>query len=110
LSRRRPHKQREQLAGSVRMPKAERRGVRRDCTRGSGNGPDYTGSVSVSGPDIHDLDADGHVHHYWADTARAWWNARRFRLRRKAPLGAVWRIGWQSAGGPYQPEHTVSVS
>ena len=26
---------------------------------GSGDGPEYTGTVSVSGPDIYDLDRDG---------------------------------------------------
>jgi hypothetical protein len=26
---------------------------------GSGNGPEYTGTVSVIGPDVYDLDRDG---------------------------------------------------
>ena len=30
-----------------------------DCMGGSGNGPEYTGPVSVIGPDIYDLDRDG---------------------------------------------------
>jgi hypothetical protein len=30
-----------------------------DCEGGSGNGPAYTGYVTVSGPDIYDLDRDG---------------------------------------------------
>jgi len=29
-----------------------------DCARGSGNGPYYTGKVSVIGPDVFDLDRD----------------------------------------------------
>ena len=30
-----------------------------DCAGGSGNGPDYTGTVWVVGPDDYYLDADG---------------------------------------------------
>jgi hypothetical protein len=30
-----------------------------DCAGGSGNGPEYTGFVTVVGPDVFDLDADG---------------------------------------------------
>ncbi|MEQ6900334.1 PASTA domain-containing protein [Nocardioides sp. YIM 152588] len=30
-----------------------------DCAGGSGNGPAYTGTVRVDGPDIYDLDRDG---------------------------------------------------
>jgi hypothetical protein len=30
-----------------------------DCASGSGNGPDYTGTVEVYGPDPFDLDRDG---------------------------------------------------
>jgi hypothetical protein len=30
-----------------------------DCEGGSGNGPGYTGYVTVSGPDIYGLDGDG---------------------------------------------------
>lgn len=30
-----------------------------DCAGGSGNGPNYTGSVRVVGPDVYDLDRDG---------------------------------------------------
>ena len=30
-----------------------------DCEGGSGNGPVYTGSVRVIGPDEYDLDRDG---------------------------------------------------
>jgi hypothetical protein len=30
-----------------------------DCAGGSGNGPDYTGTVRVLGSDPHGLDADG---------------------------------------------------
>jgi hypothetical protein len=30
-----------------------------DCAGGSGNGPDYTGTVQVFGPDPYDLDRDG---------------------------------------------------
>ena len=30
-----------------------------DCAGGSGNGPDYTGTVQVVGVDEYDLDADG---------------------------------------------------
>jgi hypothetical protein len=30
-----------------------------DCAGGSGNGPAYTGTVSVIGPDEYDLDRDG---------------------------------------------------
>jgi len=30
-----------------------------DCVGGSGNGPVYTGRVSVIGPDEYDLDRDG---------------------------------------------------
>jgi hypothetical protein len=30
-----------------------------DCSGGSGNGPAYTGQVSVVGPDVYDLDRDG---------------------------------------------------
>src|SRR4051794_31684709 len=30
-----------------------------DCAGGSGNGPAYTGRVTVAGPDIYDLDRDG---------------------------------------------------
>jgi hypothetical protein len=30
-----------------------------DCDNGSGDGPSYTGQVSVTGPDPYDLDADG---------------------------------------------------
>jgi hypothetical protein len=30
-----------------------------DCEGGSGDGPDYTGTVRVVGTDIHDLDRDG---------------------------------------------------
>ena len=30
-----------------------------DCAGGSGNGPSYTGYVTVTGPDIYDLDRDG---------------------------------------------------
>ena len=30
-----------------------------DCAGGSGNGPEYTGRVSVIGPDVYDLDRDG---------------------------------------------------
>lgn len=29
-----------------------------DCAGGSGNGPNYTGSVRVTGPDVFDLDRD----------------------------------------------------
>jgi hypothetical protein len=30
-----------------------------DCAGGSGNGPKYTGRVTVVGPDVFDLDRDG---------------------------------------------------
>jgi hypothetical protein len=30
-----------------------------DCAGGSGNGPAYTGRVTVIGPDEYDLDRDG---------------------------------------------------
>lgn len=30
-----------------------------DCAGGSGDGPEYSGTVTVVGTDIHDLDADG---------------------------------------------------
>jgi hypothetical protein len=30
-----------------------------DCASGTGNGPDYTGTVQVIGPDVYDLDRDG---------------------------------------------------
>jgi hypothetical protein len=30
-----------------------------DCEGGSGNGPDYTGTVTVVGEDHYELDADG---------------------------------------------------
>jgi hypothetical protein len=30
-----------------------------DCEGGSGDGPDYTGTISVVGDDIHELDRDG---------------------------------------------------
>lgn len=30
-----------------------------DCVGGSGNGPYYTGTVQVIGPDVFDLDRDG---------------------------------------------------
>lgn len=30
-----------------------------DCDRGSGDGPEYTGFVTVNGPDDYDLDSDG---------------------------------------------------
>lgn len=30
-----------------------------DCLGGSGNGPEYTGRVTVIGPDVYDLDRDG---------------------------------------------------
>ena len=30
-----------------------------DCLGGEGNGPQYTGYVTVKGSDIHDLDSDG---------------------------------------------------
>lgn len=30
-----------------------------DCEGGSGNGPEYTGTVTVVGPDHYDLDRDG---------------------------------------------------
>jgi len=30
-----------------------------DCAGGSGNGPDYTGTVTVVGEDHYGLDADG---------------------------------------------------
>lgn len=30
-----------------------------DCTRGSGDGPEYTGFVTVNGPDDYGLDSDG---------------------------------------------------
>ena len=30
-----------------------------DCAGGSGNGPRYTGTVRVVGPDVFDLDRDG---------------------------------------------------
>ncbi|MGW4366963.1 hypothetical protein ACWEKT_15080 [Nocardia takedensis] len=30
-----------------------------DCEGGSGNGPAYTGRVTVIGPDVYDLDRDG---------------------------------------------------
>jgi hypothetical protein len=30
-----------------------------DCAGGSGNGPAYTGTVRVIGPDVYDLDRDG---------------------------------------------------
>jgi hypothetical protein len=30
-----------------------------DCAGGSGNGPGYTGRVTVTGPDIYGLDRDG---------------------------------------------------
>ena len=30
-----------------------------DCVGGSGNGPEYTGRVTVIGPDVYELDADG---------------------------------------------------
>jgi hypothetical protein len=30
-----------------------------DCSGGSGDGPAYTGPVSVHGPDEYDLDRDG---------------------------------------------------
>ena len=30
-----------------------------DCIGGSGNGPEYTGRVTVVGPDVFDLDRDG---------------------------------------------------
>jgi len=29
-----------------------------DCIGGSGNGPEYVGTVSVIGPDVYGLDAD----------------------------------------------------
>jgi hypothetical protein len=30
-----------------------------DCRGGSGDGPEYTGTVTVIGPDVYDLDRDG---------------------------------------------------
>jgi hypothetical protein len=30
-----------------------------DCLGGSGNGPEYVGTVTVIGPDVYDLDRDG---------------------------------------------------
>jgi hypothetical protein len=30
-----------------------------DCAGGSGDGPEYTGTVSVIGPDVYGLDRDG---------------------------------------------------